>query len=85
MLFWFRQKPASDARQSNAIQPIYHWSADEIPRYPPFMKGLPVVPPENLLETQRELIERIANTAIATPKIIDCYYLPAVLLNFTQI
>lgn len=78
MLFWFRQKPASDARQSNATQPIYHWSDDEIPRYPPFMKGLPVVPPENLLETQRELIERIANTAIATPKIIDCYYLPAV-------
>jgi conjugal transfer pilus assembly protein TraI len=78
MLSWFRPKPARAADQSDDTQPIYHWSADEIPRYPPFMKGLPVVPPENLLETQCELIERITNTAIATPKIIDCYYLPAV-------
>ncbi|MFA7098079.1 MAG: TraI domain-containing protein, partial [Gammaproteobacteria bacterium] len=36
------------------------------------------MPPEQLLETQRELLERIANTAIATPEIIERHYLPAI-------
>lgn len=77
MFSWLRKKSA-DATSSPAQQPIYHWSDDEIPRYPPFMKGLPVVHPERLLATQGELIERIANTAIATPDVIDRYYFPAV-------
>lgn len=54
------------------------WRDDEIPRYPPFMKGLPAVSPEKLLETQAELIERIANTAIALPAQIERYYLSAI-------
>lgn len=54
------------------------WRDDEIPRYPPFMKGLPVVSPEKLLETQAELIERIVNTAIALPAQIERYYLSAI-------
>jgi conjugal transfer pilus assembly protein TraI len=77
MFSWLRKKSA-DATSSPAKQPIYQWSDDEIPRYPPFMKGLPVVHPDRLLETQGELIERIANTAIATPDVIECYYFPAV-------
>ena len=32
---------------------------DEIPRYPPFMKGLPATHPDNLIETQQELIGQI--------------------------
>ncbi|MEW5781798.1 MAG: MobH family relaxase, partial [Pseudomonadota bacterium] len=51
---------------------------DDIPRYPPFMKGLPAVSPEKLLETQAELIERIADTAIALPAQIERYYLSAI-------
>lgn len=54
------------------------WCDDEIPRYPPFMKGLPAVSPEKLLETQAELIERIANTAIALPAQFERYYLSAI-------
>lgn len=77
-MFSWLKKPPTAAASSPPQQPIYHWSAEEIPRYPPFMKGLPAVPPEKLLDTQRELIERIANTAIATPEIIDRYYLPAI-------
>lgn len=77
MLSWWRKK-STEAVPSHEKQPIYHWSDDEIPRYPPFMKGLPTVPPEKLLETQSELIDRIADTAIATPEIIGRYYLPAV-------
>jgi conjugal transfer pilus assembly protein TraI len=54
------------------------WRDDEIPRYPPFMKGLPAVSPEKLLETQAELIERIADTAIALPAQFERYYLSAI-------
>ncbi|PXX95819.1 MobH family relaxase [Halomonas sp. LBP4] len=35
---------------------------DEIPRYPPFAKGLPAAPIEKVLLTQRELIARIQQT-----------------------
>jgi hypothetical protein len=31
----------------------------EIPRYPPFLKGLPVAAPERIVATQRELIARL--------------------------
>ncbi|MBU9211614.1 MobH family relaxase [Burkholderia multivorans] len=54
------------------------WRDDEIPRYPPFMKGLPAVSPEKLLETQAELIERIADTAISLPAQFERYYLSAI-------
>ena len=57
------------------VLPVFR---EEIPRYPPFMKGLPAVSPEKLLETQAELIERIANTAIALPAQIERYYLSAI-------
>lgn len=33
---------------------------DDIPRYPPFAEGIPVVPPELLIETQKEMIGRIS-------------------------
>lgn len=77
MLTWLKRK-ASPRATSFARPPRSVWSAEDIPRYPPFMKGLPAVPPEQLLETQRELLERIANTAIATPEIIERHYLPAI-------
>jgi conjugal transfer pilus assembly protein TraI len=31
----------------------------EIPRYPPFLKGLPVAAPERIVTTQQELIVRL--------------------------
>ncbi|MCB5162637.1 MobH family relaxase [Marinomonas algarum] len=34
---------------------------EEIPRYPPFAKGLPVAPVDKVLDSQSELIERIRN------------------------
>ncbi|MBR7889836.1 TraI domain-containing protein [Marinomonas sp. A79] len=34
---------------------------EEIPRYPPFAKGLPVAPVDKVLDSQGELIERIRN------------------------
>jgi conjugal transfer pilus assembly protein TraI len=50
---------------------------DEIPRYPPFMKGLPATHPDKLIETQRELIGQIRETGVATPEIFEQFHLAA--------
>jgi conjugal transfer pilus assembly protein TraI len=50
---------------------------DEIPRYPPFMKGLPATHPDKLIETQRELIGQIRETGVATPEIFEQFHLTA--------
>ena len=77
MFSWLKRK-APLTPQPRVHEPIYHWSDDEIPRYPPFMKGLPAVSPDRLLTTQSELLERIADTAIATPQIFARFYVPAI-------
>ena len=77
MFSWLKRK-APSTPQPRVHEPIYHWSDDEIPRYPPFMKGLPAVPPDRLLTTQSELLERVADTAIATPQIFARFYVPAI-------
>jgi conjugal transfer pilus assembly protein TraI len=48
---------------------------EEIPRYPPFMKGLPATDPAKLIETQRELIDQIREAGLASPDIFDEFYL----------
>lgn len=76
MIFW--RKRSKHESPPVAREHIMQWRDDEIPRYPPFMKGLPAVSPEKLLETQAELIERIADTAIALPAQFERYYLSAI-------
>lgn len=41
---------------------------EEIPRYPPFVTGLPMCPPSQILETQQDLIARIRRTLGLTPE-----------------
>ena len=77
-MFWRKRKSAPQPEPLRAGESIYRWGDDEIPRYPPFMKGLPVVSPEKLLETQKELLDRISNSAIATPEIFQKHYLSAI-------
>ncbi len=48
---------------------------EEIPRYPPFMKGLPATDPAKLIETQRELIDQIREAGLASPDIFERFYL----------
>jgi conjugal transfer pilus assembly protein TraI len=48
---------------------------EEIPRYPPFMKGLPATDPAKLIETQRELIDQIREAGLASPVIFEQFYL----------
>ena len=50
-------------------------SDEEIPRYPPFMKGLPATDPAKLIETQRELVDQIREAAFATPEVFEQFYL----------
>ncbi|PZP54936.1 MAG: hypothetical protein DI596_12105, partial [Azospira oryzae] len=79
MFSWFKKrKSPSPAPPAQGREPIYHWSDDEIPRYPPFMKGLPAVHPKKLLETQADLIDRIKDTAITTPDDFARFYLPVI-------
>ena len=47
---------------------------DEIPRYPPFMKGLPATHPDKLIETQRELIGQIREAGLASSEIFEQFY-----------
>ena len=77
-MFWRKKKSAPLPEPLRAGESLYRWGDDEIPRYPPFMKGLPVVSPEKLLETQKELLDRISNSAIATPEIFQKHYLSAI-------
>lgn len=49
-----------------------------IPRYPPFMEGLPVYAPAELLATQHELTGGIHNL-IANAELLETYYNPAML------
>jgi len=75
MFFWRKKTPPP---KQAAAEAVYTWGDEEIPRYPPFMKGLPVVPPDRLLDTQQEVLTRIANTSIATPDIFERHYLAAI-------
>ena len=44
---------------------------EDIPRYPPFMKGLPATAPDRLLETQWELIGQIRESGLASKEIFE--------------
>lgn len=80
MFSWAKKKlePAPAPRMSPTISPIWQWADDEIPHYPPFMKGLPAVPPEKLLTTQIELLDRVSAAALTTPQSFARYYTPTI-------
>lgn len=50
----------------------------DIPRYPPFMEGLPVYPPATLLATQKELVDGIRQI-IANDSLLDKHYTTAMM------
>lgn len=50
----------------------------DIPRYPPFMEGLPIYPPATLLATQKELVDGIRQI-IANEALLDEHYTPAMM------
>ncbi|WP_144402092.1 MobH family relaxase [Geoalkalibacter subterraneus] len=64
LLFW-RKKPKKTAM----------WE-DEIPRYPPFARGLPLAPVDVLLEHQAEKISQIREAMRSGGEIFDKFYMP---------
>ena len=55
-LFGRRKPPSSSAPAETDVTSV---DDTEIPRYPPFLKGLPVAAPARIVATQRELIARL--------------------------
>ncbi|MEL4204581.1 MobH family relaxase [Plesiomonas shigelloides] len=51
-----------DTAPSARVLPLKDVEDEEIPRYPPFAKGLPVAPLDKILATQAELIEKVRNS-----------------------
>ena len=50
----------------------------DIPRYPPFMKGLPLETPEDIISVQEELMVQLAQSAKVTKAAFDEHYKSAV-------
>lgn len=69
----FGTKPASS---SSAI-PLPAASEIEVPRYPPFMKGLPVVEPEKLLSSQAEILAQYKRSVIVDAEQYEKHYMGA--------
>ncbi|MCU0970380.1 MAG: TraI domain-containing protein, partial [Gammaproteobacteria bacterium] len=55
LLTWLKTAPTAEAPAA----PPSPADDPELPRYPPFLKGLPAAPPERLLATQTELVARL--------------------------
>lgn len=51
---------------------------EDIPRYPPFMKGLPVVHPQKLVDSQFELLAQIQGSVIVSKDLYEKHYMGAI-------
>jgi len=67
----FRKKPTSEARAPLVTD-------DEIPRYPPFAKGLPAAQTSRIIQTQQELITRIRGALRFNQSEFDQLVLPVI-------
>lgn len=62
--------PAEEAKTLDQLR--------DIPRYPPFMEGLPIYPPSTLLATQKELVDGVRQI-IANESLLKEHYMPAMM------
>lgn len=78
----FGMLPKSGGATSNVAAPLKTATSivdlSAIPRYPPFMEGLPVYPPSTLLATQKELVDGIRQI-IANKGLLNEHYNPAMM------
>ncbi|MDP2781060.1 MobH family relaxase [Devosia sp.] len=63
----------SSAKEANSLEHLR-----DIPRYPPFMEGLPIYPPSTLLATQKELVGGVRQI-IANESLLTEHYTPAMM------
>lgn len=79
MLAWFKRVIAPTPSVPKTVTPqSVGILGENIPRYPPFMKGLPVVSPEKLVQTQQELLLQIANTVVVNKLLFEKHYIGAI-------
>ena len=83
MLNSFRSLFINEAQASLDSKVICDESKDEIPRYPPFAKGLPAVSTNQIIESQSELIKLIYGTLSFSSAEFDQLVLP-VINNFAE-
>lgn len=67
--------PVTPAKKNSSVRRIE--DLRNVPRYPPFMEGLPVYPPDELLATQKDLIDSI-HYLIADNELLEAHYDPAI-------
>lgn len=70
-------KPASSSAYFDR-QEMATLEGEEIPRYPPFVRGLPMCSPRQILDTQSEVIARIRRTLGLTPEEYDTLIKPLI-------
>ncbi|CAN7579303.1 MobH family relaxase [Acidovorax delafieldii] len=82
MRTWFKGLFTSNPRSSPAASTPAALRAkvldEDIPRYPPFMKGLPVLPPQKLVDAQFELLDQIQSSVIVKKELYEKHYLGAI-------
>lgn len=82
MRTWFKGLFTSNPRTSAAASTPAALRAkvldEDIPRYPPFMKGLPVLPPQKLVDAQFELLDQIQSSVIVKKELYEKHYLGAI-------
>lgn len=68
-----KNAPAASGSMSSgkkASQPL-SVNGEEVPRYPPFVKGLPMIDPDVIVETQQELVHKIRHILALEPEEFD--------------
>ena len=70
-----RGEMAMPTQPPQATLPVRPDPDDEIPRYPPFVKGLPASHPDRLIQTQQELIGQIRESGLASKEVFENFYL----------
>ncbi len=82
MFSWLKQLLAQPVALDKAATPEHlklKVAQKDIPRYPPFMKGLPTHSPQELVETQADLVLALKQSCDATQDEFDRFYKASIL------
>lgn len=74
---WFKSLFTPKAPVTPKATPIPAAVDFEVPRYPPFMKGLPTIEPERLLAQHPEILAHYKRSVIVTPEQYEQFYIGA--------
>jgi conjugal transfer pilus assembly protein TraI len=74
---WLKSLFAPKAPVTHKATPIPAAVDFEVPRYPPFMKGLPTIEPERLIAQHPEILAHYKRSVIVTPEQYEQFYIGA--------